>query len=88
MKVVKLHQPQLGSLPSYFYKNILFKLVEENPGAGWKRGDRVKRFVTQTLTSTKAALIGEQIRIKIKNHSAWLFDRSPMVPAHTALATV
>ena len=45
MKVVKLHQPQLGYFSSYFYKNVLLKMVEENAGAGWEKGDRTQRFV-------------------------------------------
>ena len=37
MKVIKQYQPQLGSFPSYFYKNILFKMDKENPNASWDR---------------------------------------------------
>ena len=77
MKVLKQHQLQLGFLPSYFYKNILLKLVEENPHASWEKGDRAQRFVIHTLTFTKAALIGQQIPIRIENQSAWLFDKPP-----------
>ena len=79
MKVLKLHQSQLAYFPSYFYKNVLFKMVEENRYASW---DRAERFVTHNLTFTKAALTKEQTSIKISNKSVWLFIRPPVVSAH------
>ncbi|XP_067936681.1 cyclic GMP-AMP synthase-like receptor [Watersipora subatra] len=45
MKLVKQHHSQLGLFPSYFYKNILFLMVEENPSADWDRqSDLAARF--------------------------------------------
>ena len=51
LKVIKAHQAQLKTFPSYFYKNVLFKFDEENPAASWDRADLADRFVF-TLTST------------------------------------
>ncbi|XP_067937514.1 cyclic GMP-AMP synthase-like receptor isoform X2 [Watersipora subatra] len=45
MKALKHKHSQLKYFPSYFYKNVLFKLVEDNPAASWDRVSLPDRFM-------------------------------------------
>ena len=46
MKAIKKRQAQLSQLPSYFFKNILFKLCDRySSESDWDRANLVKRLV-------------------------------------------
>ena len=46
MKAIKKRQAQLSQLPSYFFKNILFKLCDRyRSESDWDRGNLVERLV-------------------------------------------
>ena len=59
MKVIKKRQSQLNQLPSYFFKNILFKLCDLNwSESDWDRGNLVERLVVLgSLCISKKCLI-------------------------------